>query len=200
MERVIQVEIKFTNATLAVVIGLLLAGALFALLWTTGVVVAAPASKRATRPLASPASALVGEKVNYQGRIEGASGPITMTFRLWEDEASTDAGDMIWEESKIVTPTGGLFNTQLGDATHLNQDDIYGQELWLVCPWAATMKWCPARKIHEEKLNRGTINITLRIAIASPRLTSFGWPRKGSIRSRAGLLRRWRTTQGTASL
>ena len=50
MERVIHLEIKFTNATLAMVIGLLLVGALAALLWTTGVVVASPGAQDGNQP------------------------------------------------------------------------------------------------------------------------------------------------------
>jgi hypothetical protein len=132
MEKSVHIEIKFTNATLAVLIGLLLAGALVALVWTTGVVVASPGAQGGETPTSvTGVGAIVGGRVNYQGRIEGASGPITMTFRLWEDETSTDAGDLLWEETKIVSPTGSLFNTQLGDTDPLPLDDIAGQELWL---------------------------------------------------------------------
>jgi hypothetical protein len=147
--KVIRIEIRFTQATLAAALGVLvLLGALLALLWATGTVVAGPSADDGAQPEGVlGVAAIVGGQINYQGRLEGATGPVEMTFRLWKDATSTDPGDVLWEETKTVTPVDGLFHTQLGDTTALGQYIFNGRELWLGVEAGTDAEMTPRQEI-----------------------------------------------------
>jgi hypothetical protein len=70
-----------------------------------------------------------------------------MTFRLWDDPTNTAAVHELWTETKTVSPTNGLFNTQLGDTNALAQGDFDGQALWLGVEVAGDGEMTPRQEI-----------------------------------------------------
>lgn len=73
--------------------------------------------------------------IQFQGRLldpitgqPKSDGAYPMTFRLYGQAAG---GTALWTESKNVTLTRGLFNTQLGDTTPLPSEIFTGQPLYL---------------------------------------------------------------------
>lgn len=73
--------------------------------------------------------------IQFQGRLldpttgqPKSDGVYTMTFRLYSDAAG---GTALWTETKNLTLTRGLFNTQLGDTTPLPPEIFTGQPLYL---------------------------------------------------------------------
>jgi hypothetical protein len=71
----------------------------------------------------------------YQGRLTApgtgqpvADGDYTMVFSIYNVDVG---GSALWTETKTVSVVGGLFTTNLGDATALNQNQLNGQGLWL---------------------------------------------------------------------
>jgi hypothetical protein len=80
-------------------------------------------------------SAAVSLLLPYQGRLTvpstrqpAADGDYTMVFSLYTVDVG---GSALWTETKTVSVVGGLFSTNLGDATPLNQNQLNGQALWL---------------------------------------------------------------------
>jgi hypothetical protein len=69
--------------------------------------------------------------INFQGKVVNSdgtnvsNGTYTFRFRLYTSTAPTDAGNACsantckWEESKTVTVTNGVFQTELGDTTSM---------------------------------------------------------------------------------
>jgi hypothetical protein len=147
--RVIHIEVRFTPSALALLAGLaLMVGALAVVLWTADTAAADPGGESATAPQdLTGIAATVGAKIHYQGRLEGASGPVEVTFRLWEHETSTIGASLMWEETKTVTPTGGLFNTQLGDTNPLPPYDVDGRALWLGVEVAGDGEMVPRQEV-----------------------------------------------------
>jgi hypothetical protein len=70
-----------------------------------------------TQSPGGPVPLAVPETMNYQGLLEEegepAAGTKSMTFRLFMDESG---GAPLWEETRDVDVTGGLFSTVLGEA------------------------------------------------------------------------------------
>jgi hypothetical protein len=73
--------------------------------------------------------------IQFQGRLldpatgqPKSDGAYAMTFRLYGEATG---GTPLWTETKNVTLTRGLFNTQLGDTTPLPPDIFTGQPLYL---------------------------------------------------------------------
>jgi hypothetical protein len=85
---------------------------------------------------ATPATAAVGinHTVNFQGKVVNtdgtnvANGTYSFVFKLY---SVSSAGSALWTESKSLTVTDGIFQTNLGDVTSLpgsvdfNTDSIY---------------------------------------------------------------------------
>src|SRR4051812_24958660 len=79
--------------------------------------------------VSSHASAANPNLISFQGKVVNSdgtnvtNGSYTFRFRLYTTTAPTDAGNACsansckWEESKSVTVTNGVFQTELGDTT-----------------------------------------------------------------------------------
>ncbi len=61
--------------------------------------------------------------MNFQGTLSDSAGaavpdgPYTMIFRIYDDAASVDVVNLLWEETQTVTVTGGIYNVLLGAGT-----------------------------------------------------------------------------------
>lgn len=62
------------------------------------------------------------------GGVPVANGSYQLVFRLYN---VANGGAPLWQESKFLNVTEGLFTTLLGDTTSLNLGDFNGQRLWL---------------------------------------------------------------------
>ena len=133
--KVIRIEIKFTRATLALLLGLVL---LLAGLGIAGAALAQPPDPEARgegeAALASTLSAsdVVSSAINYQGRLTDNNtgnpldGIYDMEFQLWDAESGgSQVGSTITVNNVGVDQ--GLFNVRL----EVDPDDFNGQELWL---------------------------------------------------------------------
>lgn len=84
--------------------------------------------------VSAPVLCQIPQTISYQGYLTDNSGaPVpdgnyNVLFRLFLESAG---GTKIWEEGKLVTTSGGVFNTLLGDAVDLNLpfDEIYYLEV-----------------------------------------------------------------------
>lgn len=118
---------------LAVLIGGLVVGAV---LIATGVNAQDPqADAAADSPVALENVQLDGQFLQYQGQLLDpfsgapvANGSYQMVFRLYTQNTG---GSPIWQESKLVAVTDGLFTTLLGDTTPFNLDNFNGQRLFI---------------------------------------------------------------------
>jgi hypothetical protein len=139
--KVIRIEIKFTRATLALLLSLVL---LLAGLGIAGAALAQPPDPGAGEPLPPEpevgeaavvgelaASGVVSSAINYQGRLTDNTGnPLDGTynieFQLWDAESGgSQVGSTITVNNVGVDQ--GLFNVRL----EVDPDDFNGQELWL---------------------------------------------------------------------
>jgi hypothetical protein len=75
----------------------------------------------------------IPETINYQGILKDASGVVvpngayTLAFKLYDVESG---GTAIWSESKLITVTNGIINTQLGSVTPISPA-TFNAALWL---------------------------------------------------------------------
>ena len=124
---------SFVRYGIAVLIGGLIVGAV---LIASGVNAQDPQSDaESDAPISLENVQLDGQFLQYQGQLldpfTGApvvNGSYQMVFRLYN---VASGGSALWQESKLVVVTDGLFTTLLGDTTAFNLDDFNGQQLWL---------------------------------------------------------------------
>jgi len=69
-----------------------------------------------------PAEAAIPQTIAFQGKLADSQGTalegsFTVTFRIYD---AASGGAKLWEESKAVSVSAGLFSTQLGSSTALN--------------------------------------------------------------------------------
>jgi hypothetical protein len=127
--KVIRLEVRFTRPTQVALLGLVQLAVVGLLLWALGSVATGSGGEGKRPPQAAQdTAAIVGNRIHYQGRLEGANGPVQMTFSLYGDEAGAL---LLWAETKEVTPDRGLINVELGDTTELPWGLFDGRELWL---------------------------------------------------------------------
>jgi len=76
--------------------------------------------------------------LNYQGFLTDADtgepvadGDYEITFKIYDDATSVDPDRLLWEETHLVSVTGGLFNVILGTVTSLEGTWVDGRDLWL---------------------------------------------------------------------
>lgn len=125
--KVIRLEIRLAHPALLVALGLVVLAAASFLLWTSGSAAAGGDQEQLPAGIGE-AAAIVGKRIHYQGRLEGATGPVQMTFTLYGDESGTE---VLWEEAKQVIPDRGLINVELGDTATFSRWLFDGRELWL---------------------------------------------------------------------
>lgn len=107
--------------------------------------------------------AQVTKYINYQGKLTDnvgnpvADGPYTIRFRLY-NHVSNDAANpcnpgvnaCMWEETKAVTTTSGLFTTYLGDTTGFVDTDLLdynGSTYYLAIEVAGDTEMTPRKRI-----------------------------------------------------
>ncbi|MBK7629192.1 MAG: hypothetical protein IPJ23_00310 [Ignavibacteriales bacterium] len=75
----------------------------------------------------------IPETINYQGILKDAAGVVVpngdynLTFKLYDVESG---GAAIWSESKLITVSNGIVNTQLGSVTPI-PPSTFNAALWL---------------------------------------------------------------------
>ena len=103
---------------------------LLAVVWVVGTALAQGPEGEVTVEGDVSLAAMVGDKINYQGRLTNPSGApldgtFPMRFQIYDDGAG---GTMLWDSGVTnVDVDGGLFNVQLS----VNPADFNGQALWL---------------------------------------------------------------------
>jgi hypothetical protein len=125
---------KFLRYGMAVLLGGLIVGAVF--LFVNGANAQDPqADAAADVPISLENVQLDGQFLQYQGQLLDpftgrpvANGSYQMVFRMYN---SASGGAPLWQESKFVVVTDGLFSTLLGDTTPFSLGDFNGQRLWL---------------------------------------------------------------------
>jgi|GEM_PF-5301447 len=125
---------KFLRYGMAVLLGGLIVGAVF--LFVNGANAQDPqAAASADAPISLENVQLDGQFLQYQGQLLDpltgrpvANGSYQMVFRMYN---SASGGSPLWQESKFVVVTDGLFSTLLGDTTPFSLDYFNGQRLWL---------------------------------------------------------------------
>jgi len=124
---------SFIRYGLAVLIGGLIVGAV---LIASGVNAQDPQSNaEAAAPMLLENVQLDGQFLQYQGQLLDpftsapvANGSYQMVFRLYN---VASGGSVLWQETKLVVVTDGLFTTLLGDTTAFNLNDFNGQRLYI---------------------------------------------------------------------
>ncbi len=87
----------------------------------------------------------IPETINYQGILKDAAGVVVpngdynLTFKLYDVESG---GAAIWSESKIITVSNGIVNTQLGSVTPI-PPSTFNAALWLGIAVAAGTELAP---------------------------------------------------------
>jgi len=103
----------------------------------------------------------IPETINYQGILKDASGVVVpngdynLTFKLYAVESG---GTAIWTESKLITVTNGIINTQLGSVTPI-PPAIFNAALWLGITVAAGSELTPRIALTSVPYSFYTMNV-----------------------------------------